>query len=70
MNDCPKHSGQNNEVNRLGLDTVLRGLPDNQSGAGRHKCPYCAYQIGHMRGYKDAVEHMRERLNVLDDLKQ
>ena len=70
MNDCPKHSGQNNQVNRPGLDTVLRRLPNNQSGAGRHKCPYCAYQIGHMHGYKDAIEHMRERLSALDISKQ
>ena len=70
MNDCPEHSGQNNKENRLVLDTVLRRLSNNQSGAGRHKCAYCAYQIGHTRGYKDAIKHMRERLNALDNSKQ
>ena len=70
MNDCPQHSGQNNQVNRLVLDTVLRGLPNNQSGAGRHKCAYCAYQIGHTRGYKDAIKHMREQLTALGNINQ
>ena len=26
-------------------------LPANQSGFGRHKCPYCAY----VRGYRQAL---------------
>ena len=45
------HAGQNNEGNRGHLDRVIpmRSLPENQSGEGRHKCPYCAYQAGYGR---------------------
>lgn len=48
--DCPLHSGQKNEGKRRGLDQLMHSLPRNQSGAGRHKCVYCAYQLGFRAG--------------------
>ncbi len=44
--DCPQHAGQPNRVNRTLLDNLMAGLPYNQAGQGRHKCPYCAYEEG------------------------
>ena len=62
MSDCAKHAGQHNENNRAPRDNVMRGLPDNQSGAGRHKCPYCAYERGMEEGFRRA----REAIGKLD----
>ena len=45
--DCLAHAGQGNRGNRAPLDDRMTRLPDNQSGAGRHKCPYCAYAHGY-----------------------
>ncbi len=56
-NDCPLHAGQHNEERRTELDDIMRTLPENQAGAGRHKCPYCAFE----RGYKRGVEHGRKK---------
>ena len=33
------------------MDVIMIGLPANQSGKGRHKCAYCAYEAG----YEDAI---------------
>lgn len=43
----------------------LSNLPDAQSGAGRHKCPGCAYELG----YQDGLNHNIKALdiNLLDD---
>ena len=46
LNDCPRHSGKSNEEARRSMDAIMDQLPWNQSGAGRHKCPYCAYEQG------------------------
>ena len=56
--DCSLHSGQHSHANRRPLDSTMNALPDNQSGLGRHKCAYCAYQAG----YDDAVAAMRKYL--------
>ena len=48
--DCPRHSGKGNLSARLDLDDVMVRLHPNQSGKGRHKCPYCAYQMGFNAG--------------------
>ena len=48
--DCPKHSGQRNANRREVLDHIMVGLHRNQSGKGRHKCPYCAYEAGYRDG--------------------
>ena len=55
MKDCPEHAGQQNEGNRSPLDHVMRKLPENQAGTGRHKWPYCAYR----RGYRQALADVR-----------
>lgn len=56
--DCPLHAGQHNQARRRPLDSTMNALPDNQSGQGRHKCAYCAYQAG----YDHAVARMRSNL--------
>ena len=48
--DCPRHSGKRNNTARQDLDGIMTGLHPNQSGKGRHKCPYCAYQAGFQAG--------------------
>ena len=52
--DCPVHAGQANEPNRALAEDLMRHLPANQSGAGRHKCPYCAYEEGYRQALADA----------------
>lgn len=66
MRDCSTHAGKNNEGSRGHLDRLIpmRGLPENQSGDGRHKCPYCAYQAG----YRQALADVRDRLKRLDSV--
>lgn len=61
MKDCPEHAGQHNEGNRSALDHVMRRLPENQAGTGRHKCPHCAYR----RGYQQALADVRAQLGRL-----
>ena len=53
VSNCPRHGGQVNEPNRAPVDDRIKLLPVNQSGAGRHKCPYCAYE----EGYRQALVH-------------
>lgn len=48
--DCFEHSGRLQIQNRRQLDDLMETLPNNQSGKGRHKCPYCAYQAGYKEG--------------------
>lgn len=45
---CPNQDKQN------WLDPIMRRLHERQAGAGRHKCAYCAYIAGYIRGLKDA----------------
>jgi biotin synthase-like enzyme len=35
-------------------------LPENQSGGGRHKCAYCAYEQGFEDGLRRAAEIARQ----------
>lgn len=60
--DCDRHAGHINEDRRSGLDHVMRRIPENQSGVGRHKCPYCAYHEGYRQALADALGHLN-RLN-------
>ena len=46
MNYCKKHHGIDNLPKRVNLDHIMQKLPGNQSGAGRHKCTYCAFEAG------------------------
>ena len=62
MTDCPEHSGHNSEHNRAPMDNLMRSLDNNQSGEGRHKCPYCAYERGKAEGFKSGVEQAMQKL--------
>lgn len=48
---CIHHSS---DEKRERLENVMRDLTECQGGAGRHKCPYCAYE----RGWQDAIEEL------------
>lgn len=48
--DCWKHAGKGNLSNRSDLDDLMGQLPLNQSGKGRHRCPYCAFEAGFRAG--------------------
>ncbi len=52
--DCSKHAGTTKLANRIHLDVIMTALPSNQSGKGRHKCAYCAYEAG----YSDALAEL------------
>ena len=52
--DCSKHAGTYNLDKRMHMDVIMGRLPANQSGKGRHKCAYCAYEAG----YSDALAEM------------
>ena len=54
--DCEKHRGKTGSV-PTELEDLMEELPENQSSAGRHKCPYCAYE----RGLAKGRERERER---------
>ena len=43
------------------IDPAMAELSANQSGEGRHKCPYCAYEAG----YRQALDDARNSLSVL-----
>ena len=47
--DCDRHRGPFAETDPI-VTRVLEGLPENQSGAARHRCAYCAYECGVERG--------------------
>lgn len=66
MDDCSKHAGHYNGDRRTPHDNVMRGLPENQSGAGRHKCPYCAYEQGIKHGIKQGLRRACEAIGKLD----
>ena len=55
--DCEQHRGTEAETSPH-LDQILEELPENQSGAGRHKCAYCAYEAGILAG----LEQERRRI--------
>ena len=67
--DCPQHAGRQNSMNKANLDPLMNELPDNQSGSGRHKCPYCAYDRGYSKGvregYRRALDDVRRSLDEL-----
>ncbi len=67
IGDCPKHAGQSNSANRAELEPIVAQLPPNQSGGGRHKCPYCAYEIGFNAGVKAAASELRTRLDAWEN---
>ena len=38
----------------------MRRLPENQSGVGRHKCPYCAYREGYRQAMTEALDYLNQ----------
>ncbi len=60
---CQKHHGQHNAANRKYLDPKLQEIAKNQSGVGRHKCPYCAYDIGYVNGMNKS-DHSKNILST------
>ena len=60
--DCRRHSGQGKAGQRRPLDHIVRALPDNQSGDGRHKCAYCAYEQGVEEGKRAVVKRLADLL--------
>ena len=60
MSYCLIHSGKHNAGNRENMEEIMGALDHNQGGAGRHKCPYCAYKEGYERAKKDAVKKINE----------
>lgn len=51
-NSCKRHP-THKEVTDPALDPVMESLPNKQGGAGRHKCTYCAYELGVERGREE-----------------
>ena len=60
--DCERHAGQAAEQLRSPQDHIMRDLAANQSGAGRHKCPYCAYERGVKAGKESVVKRLADLL--------
>lgn len=65
LQDCPTHSGRDGENARIPLDDVMRNLPNNQAGEGRHKCPYCAFEVGRRRGQQEARQEIIQMITSL-----
>ena len=65
--DCPRHHGSNKHHCREPYDPVMRGLQENQSGDGRHKCPYCAYERGHLDARKQLAAWLKAGIDELPD---
>lgn len=62
--DCARHAGLINATRREYLDTLCHELPRNQSGAGRHKCVYCAYEEGYKAGLEEAESTVTQALQL------
>lgn len=65
--DCPQHGGQSAERNREPYEPMMRKLPNNQSGGGRHKCPYCAYKLGRADYRKQVAKWLGDLSDELPD---
>ena len=68
--DCVKHAGKINAENRAQLDQTMRKLPENQSGKGRHKCAYCAYEAGFNHGFRKALAKVSKFTSETAKLRQ
>lgn len=51
--DCTKHD---TGLKRQHLESLMKEILENQGGAGRHKCPYCAYEMGFQAGIRHAAK--------------
>lgn len=61
-NECVHHAGRHNAFRRGKLDGLMQTLSENQSGEGRRKCPYCAYERGYLDGLRQAGDALRTLL--------
>ena len=43
--------------------SVLTGLPDNQGGTARHKCPVCAYEEGLKAGIIEGIRRAQAAIS-------
>lgn len=53
--DCQKHRSTSWRESHPELEALMRRLRECQAGAGRHKCAYCAYEIGFVHGNRQAA---------------
>ena len=61
-NTCTKHGYDNAERRRL--DDQMGELSCSQAGEGRHKCAYCAYELGYKQACMDfdhALQSIKQR---------
>lgn len=49
---CKRHRGPGGMTDPA-LDPIMESLLENQKGKGRHKCTYCAYELGLERGREE-----------------
>ncbi len=54
-------AGHENAAARRPLDDRMARLARNQSGAGRRKCPYCAYEQGYQQALDDIIASAASR---------
>ena len=55
--DCTKHDTYDK---RKHLEFIMESIRENQGGKGRHKCPYCAYELGFEAGIEHAAGRLRD----------
>lgn len=55
--DCTKHD---TPAKRNHLESIMKNIQENQGGKGRHKCPYCAYELGFEAGIAHAAGRLRD----------
>lgn len=62
---CERHrGGPASPMDRLRMDRVMHSLPKGQSGAGTHKCAYCAYERGIEEGRRLEQQRIAEILGL------
>ncbi len=50
------------------IDSIVKTLPIDQGGAGRHKCASCAYEIGYNHGLtREEHINLNSVLNSLEE---
>jgi hypothetical protein len=50
------------------IQSLMKYLPEDQGGKGRHKCAACAYEIGFNAGYSlDEQINLSNLLNSLEE---
>ena len=65
---CERHRGCDSEAGPY-LDGIMSKLLESQSGAGRHKCAYCAYEKGMQAGREHEKDRLARFMNVsIDEL--